>query len=60
MTRTSATMSKVWTQLPVLGDLGITVLPKKPSSHKMISITTIIHNMSFSPFLPSYFSLAVS
>ena len=38
---------KVWIQPPVCGNLGLMFRPKKPSSHKIIRITMIVHNMRF-------------
>ena len=38
---------KVWIQPPVCGNLGLMFRPKKPSNHKIIRITMIVHNMRF-------------
>jgi hypothetical protein len=45
--RITAITIKTWIQLPVFGKLGLMFPPKKPSSHRMIRITTIVHNMRF-------------
>ena len=38
---------RTWIQLPVCGKLGLMFRPKKPSSHRINRITTIVHNMRF-------------
>jgi hypothetical protein len=38
---------RTWIQLPVLGKLELIFRPKKPSSHRITRITTIVHNMRF-------------
>ncbi len=38
---------RVWIQPPVRGKLGLMFRPKKPSSHSIIRITMIVHNMRF-------------
>jgi hypothetical protein len=45
--RMTAITIKTWIQLPVFGKLGLMFPPKKPSSHRMIRITMIVHNMIF-------------
>jgi hypothetical protein len=47
MTRMTAITSRIWSQLPVRGSLGLMLLPKKPSAHRIIRITTIAVNMRF-------------
>jgi hypothetical protein len=46
MSMTAITI-KAWIQLPVRGKLGLIFRPKKPSSHSITRITTIVHNMRF-------------
>ena len=46
MRMTAITIS-VWIQPPVCGKLGLMFRPKKPSSHKIIRMTMIVHNMRF-------------
>jgi hypothetical protein len=43
--RITAITTKTWIQLPVLGKLGLRFPPKKPSSHRIIRITMIVHSM---------------
>jgi hypothetical protein len=50
MTRMMAITIRVWIQLPVFGKLGLIFAPKKPKSHKITRITTMVYNMGFSPF----------
>jgi hypothetical protein len=38
---------RIWIQLPVRGKRGLMFPPKKPSSHRIIRITMIVHNMRF-------------
>jgi hypothetical protein len=45
--RMTAITIRVWIQLPVFGKLGLMFPPKKPSSHRITSITMIVHNMRF-------------
>jgi hypothetical protein len=45
--RITAITIRVWIQLPVFGKLGLMFPPKKPSSHRIIKITMIVHNMRF-------------
>jgi hypothetical protein len=45
--RITAITIRVWIQPPVRGNLGLMFRPKKPSSHRMIKITMIVHNMRF-------------
>jgi hypothetical protein len=47
MMRITAITIRVWIQPPVRGNLGLTFLPKKPNSHRIIRITMIVHNMRF-------------
>jgi hypothetical protein len=47
MMRMIAITIKAWIQLPVFGKFGLMFPPKKPSSHRMIRITMIVHNMRF-------------
>jgi len=47
MIRITAMTIRVWIQPPVRGNLGLMFRPKKPSSHRMIRITMIVHNMRF-------------
>jgi hypothetical protein len=47
MTSMTAITIRTWTQLPVLGKLELIFRPKKPSSHRITRITTIVHNMRF-------------
>ena len=49
MMRMTAITTRAWIQLPVRGSLGLMFRPKKPSSHSIIRITTIVHNMRFLP-----------
>jgi hypothetical protein len=41
----SAITIRTWIQLPRRGSFGLRFRPKKPSSHRMIRITIIVHNM---------------
>jgi hypothetical protein len=45
MINITAITIRVWIQPPVRGNLGLIFLPKNPSSHRMIRITMIVHNM---------------
>jgi hypothetical protein len=45
--RITAITIRVWIQLPVFGSLGLMFAPKKPSSHRMIRITTMVYSMVF-------------
>jgi hypothetical protein len=45
--RMRAITIREWIQLPVFGKLGLMFPPKKPSSHRITRITTIVHNMRF-------------
>jgi hypothetical protein len=47
MMRITAMTIRIWIQLPVCGKLELMFRPKKPSSHSMIRITMIVHNMRF-------------
>jgi len=47
MTSMTAITIRTWIQLPVRGKLGLMFRPKKPSSHSITRITTIVHNMRF-------------
>jgi hypothetical protein len=47
ITRIKAITIRVWIQPPVFGKLGLMFEPKKPSSHRMIRITTMVYNMVF-------------
>jgi hypothetical protein len=51
MTRMTAITIRMWTQLPVFGKLELIFRPKKPSSHSITKITTIVHNMRFLLFI---------
>ncbi len=44
MSMTAMTI-RTWIQLPVCGKLELMFRPKKPSSHRITRITTIVHNM---------------
>jgi hypothetical protein len=46
-TSMSAITIRTWIQLPRRGSLGLKFRPKKPSSHKMIRTTMIVHNIRF-------------
>jgi hypothetical protein len=46
MSMTAITI-RVCIQLPVRGKLELMFRPKKPSSHSIIRITMIVHNMRF-------------
>ena len=45
ITRMTTITIRIWIQPPVLGKLGMTFPPKKPSSHRMIRITIIVYNI---------------
>lgn len=47
MSMTAITI-RMWIQLPVRGKLGLMFRPKKPSSHSITRITTIIHSSDMS------------
>jgi len=47
MMRMTAITIKTWIQLPVFGKLELMFPPKNPSSHRIIRITMIVHNMRF-------------
>jgi hypothetical protein len=47
MTRRMAITIRVWIQLPVFGKLGLIFAPKKPNSHRITRITTMVYNMRF-------------
>ena len=47
MSSMTAMTIRTWIQLPVLGNLGLTFDPKKPSSHRITRIMMIVHNMRF-------------
>ena len=46
MSMTAITI-RTWIQLPVRGKLELMFRPKKPSSHSIIRIMMIVHNMRF-------------
>src|SRR5207237_7331120 len=60
MIRITAMTSRMWMRLPTLGILGLIDAPKKPSSHRIRRMTTIVHNMIFSFNRHLYWILSAS